>query len=351
MATNVNTSDACAVALGEASSVYVNAGPENLSTLSQSHLMADMDAFTTQVPVFSGMLFPRIPTFRIKIGSEVMRVIDVMGLTFTVVRGTEGTTATVHLAGAIVRSCLTTESLTAFVSQHGGQTIAGSSANMSARSTKNTLFLPTDQQVAGIFDDVAQTWLPYGPVRAVTPPNINDFTWANQGGASAYCDGGCITLQNSYRNTYDAAMLWKPVSNPTRPWSVTMGMLPANSDANYQRCGLAVGSSTGGGMLGWEGYRGTQLLLTLYNSTFTGITDYVVNGFMHGMRPLWLKYSEDSTLRHFFLSFDGISWLQVYQEANNNVFTVDRVGLMMSYMMDGGNAQWMTCFHWQESNP
>ena len=345
-------SDTQNIALGETSSLYINAGPEILSTLAQSLLTVAMDDTVDTVTIFNGKLFPKYPTFRIRIGNEVMRVIGVTGLNFKVARGQEGTAATSHIVGSVVRSCLTVESLTVFTAQHGSRAISGPLSSQPLKSVDNTLYMPTDQQTVGVYDEMSQIWQQYGPMRAVNPPSINQFTWANRGGATAYFDGGCLTLQSSYQNVSNAQVLWKPIDNPARPWSVTIGVLTSVGVSNYQRCGLFIGSSTYAGHISWFNSLGNSLLVTRYNGSFVGVTDLSQWVYMNGgSRLLWLKYSEDASNRYFWSSIDNIYWSLNYQEANNTTFMADRIGLGMDYQFDSTVAQFLTCYHWQESNP
>lgn len=85
---------------------------EQFKNLAQSTLAVDVNNSTTTLIVAIADLFPLTGEFRIIIDSELMKVTNVTGTTFTVVRGTEDTTAVAHTAGAKVTHVLTAEALT-----------------------------------------------------------------------------------------------------------------------------------------------------------------------------------------------------------------------------------------------
>src|SRR5262245_31734738 len=70
-------------------------------------LTSAVDAAVTSLPVDSTDTFPpltsRLPSFQVRCGEEIMTVTNQTATTLTVTRGQEGTTASAHSAGAVVR--------------------------------------------------------------------------------------------------------------------------------------------------------------------------------------------------------------------------------------------------------
>lgn len=82
----------------------------------QTALTGAVTAGATSITVASGSLFPATGKFPIIVDAEIMLVTGVAGLTWTVTRGSEGTTAAAHNNNAVVTGILTKASL---LSAHG----------------------------------------------------------------------------------------------------------------------------------------------------------------------------------------------------------------------------------------
>lgn len=71
-----------------------------------AQLAADIDASQTTITVTTASGFPTSGDYLIQIDGEMMLVVGGQGTTtWTVIRGYNGTTATSHLAGAVVATC------------------------------------------------------------------------------------------------------------------------------------------------------------------------------------------------------------------------------------------------------
>lgn len=86
-------------------------GLEQFANNASSTLNGAINNVVTTLVVQSATLFPTQGQFRILIDSEIMLVTGVSGTTYTVTRGTEGTTAASHSNGVPVTHILTAAAL------------------------------------------------------------------------------------------------------------------------------------------------------------------------------------------------------------------------------------------------
>ena len=100
---------------------------EQFSNMARSTLASGIDADDTSLTVASGASFPSLSEgddFKIRIDNEIMQVTarsGTGGVTFAVVRGYEGSTATNHTSGSIVRHVLTAGSLIEAIDEHSAE--------------------------------------------------------------------------------------------------------------------------------------------------------------------------------------------------------------------------------------
>ena len=80
---------------------------EQFANRAQTNLNGAIDAAVTSLTVVSATAFPAAAPFRILIGTEILKVTVRAGNVFTVVRGSEGTTAAVHANNAAVTAIIT----------------------------------------------------------------------------------------------------------------------------------------------------------------------------------------------------------------------------------------------------
>src|SRR5581483_11731149 len=80
---------------------------EQFSNNAQSNLSAAITAGAVSLTVANASTFPMPGQFRILIDSEILLVTAVVGNTFTVSRGQEGTTAVAHVQSAYVTHVIT----------------------------------------------------------------------------------------------------------------------------------------------------------------------------------------------------------------------------------------------------
>ncbi len=104
---------------------------EQFANSAVTTLNGNITAGSLSLTVTSASLFPAVGTFRILIGSELIKVTAVAGSVFTVVRGDDGSTAASHLTGATVTAVQTAGSIAQLkqdISIISGITVSGTPA-------------------------------------------------------------------------------------------------------------------------------------------------------------------------------------------------------------------------------
>lgn len=309
--------------------------------------------------------FPSSFPFRIRIDDELMKVTATPGTNqWTVTRGDGGTTAASHLDGAAVRVVLTKEAVDSIVSvQQAGvetsnrrilnftnATVADNSGNSSADVTTvatqsaatsslpsasaatNQLFLPTDSPIVQRSNGSA--WSLYGPLFPLTnPPTLSNWTWVNQGSATASDTTAGLYLQCDLVNSDNWRMLVKTA--PSTPYTMTAaftGILCGNKDS---RISLIVRDSASGKFVVWgvnyDSFNNEfKLALSQYNSPTSGNANVFFQRLMTVFPILFLRMTDDGTNRIYYISVDGVNWINVYSEARTTWMTANQIGWGMN---------------------
>jgi hypothetical protein len=277
----------------------------------------------TSMNVTSATGFPSGPSFRIRIGDEILLVTaGGSGTTvWTVSRGQEGTTAVSHPAGAYVYHILTAGALAALLAAAGGGggggTVESTYATRPAAGTAGRLFLPTDD--TGIERDTGSTWNRYGPIFPITKLNHGDYTQidSSDGSNRLYEFRGNIYYYGGTSGDTDLIKLRAKSQTLSAPWSVILGMVPFyDSGANKQEFGVAVRDSATGKFitLGLRNDLGVPKLSVSYWDNLTtraagdpGVTKEVLSNF-----PIWLRINHNFSARRYWYSYDGIFWTLIF---------------------------------------
>lgn len=337
---------------------------------------ATLNATDTTITVTSEVNVPATGTFRALIQNELLKVTNVTGHVWTVVRGDDGTTAATHADATNINIVITKASLDALVSiQSGGTeitnrrvlnlvganvadnagqsrsdiTILGSNyntgANKPAAGFTGRLYIPSDGVITQV--DSGSAYLGYSANGLFTiPPTVSNWSWANQGTATATdIPGGGIYLLTTTHVGDDNKLLLRTLSPP---YTITCGFKAMIADINNSRTGIYLYDtvSTKVEMFGLgeaRNYRvSTWATPTSSGSNVTGLV------FCNLPDIIWLRIFDNSTTRKFLISVDGVNWIQIYSEATNTFLTPNRVGIGV----DTNNATFpgfMTLVSWKEA--
>lgn len=246
----------------------------------------------TTLSVTSASFFPSSPQFRIRVGTELMLVTGISGTTFTVTRGIEGTTAATHSTGDRISHSITSGSI--------------------------------------IQASLARGFCPASP--GFKPPVLTDFTWHNQGTATATQGSYGITLTEIAGFSQNLRLLYQSV--PSTPYNITMFMqfhvMPVNGEA---RVGLFWWQSTGSPTFPWRcmWYRmqtSQPAFLAEQNwNLVTSLNDTTAAGSAYDDK-YWLRISDSGTVQSFSVSRDGLNFVTLLSPTRNASF--NRCGIAFS---------------------
>lgn len=173
---------------------------EQFANNATTTLNGTINASQTTLTVGNATSFPPVPQFRIIIDSEIMLVTGVSGNLYTVTRGAENTTQASHNNGVNVSMILTAGALQQFntdniVSGISSGVLVNTYSNRPSPGISGRLFYPTDGGPHSLDDGT--NWRPIiGGIVGTQPPSASNFTWTNQGTATATDSNGCILLSS-----------------------------------------------------------------------------------------------------------------------------------------------------------
>lgn len=258
---------------------------EQYANLAQSTLSAGISSGDVSATLVSGTAFPSAGNFRIVIDSEIIKVTARSGAVLTIVRGTEGTSAASHSAGATVTAVLTAAAIPELFKRHA----------FAARVTQ--------------LDDT-------------------DFTQINFGGSSVITKNGIVSL----RAPITAQQLRSLVKTlPAAPYKITMQTWFNGSGASISGGGLLLRDSASGknhviAICGDNNIRVQKWstdtsFSALYTVALTINTDWRRYG-----KPIWLQIEDDNTNRISRISQDGVTFELIHTVARTDFLTPDQYG-------------------------
>jgi hypothetical protein len=326
---------------------------ELFKNLASTTLSADIDASTTSISVASAMGFSG-GNFRILVDSEIMKVTGVSGTTLTVVRGQEGTPATAHSNGAVVKHILTAGALDA----HDQNDLAAydTYANKPSAGTPGRIFLPTD----GIFleRDNGSTWEKFGPIWPMMPPVAADFPrWVNQGDATITDNKGAPFLFAPVNTNSNLRCRVKDY--PAGSFTVEMAyVLNAWGYNGTAMGGLCIRDSISQRLVTFGPYfYNGDLQVQAYNcnsptSTSGGVTGSAATHWGE-TALLWLKYYDDGTTnRVISCSVDGYNWSQIVSISRTDWLVPNEIGFFVNayagYIASYGVPTGLNLLHWRQ---
>ena len=308
----------------------------------------------TSCTVTDATTFPASGNFRIKIDNEILLVTTVAVSTFTITRGTEGTTAATHVNGAAVIHLLTKGGLEARVAN---RFISDLYANKPAAGVKGRMFLPTD----GLFleyDDGA-AWHQYGPYKRFKAPPQTGWQWVNQGNATATFNGGSLVLQDPDLDS-NAPELRLYVRNvfPTSTSVVAAFAYNGAVSTNGPKCGICArcvggaddGNFTSYGFRLWQTstYPFTEMVHYVSPTVVEATPSYDNRVFWPMWRVFWVKCAWEGNYRRWYWSQDGVNWIKWVEETWGQYNTPSQVGIFIDPMNNNTKIS-MTLLHWEES--
>lgn len=290
----------------------------------------------TSLTVASAALFPTTGTFTILIGSELLLVTSVSGTTFTVTRGSESTTAASHSNGASVTGILTKRSLEQF---RQDLIPTGTFSSRPTTTPTGSLFLPTDSYYLQRY--TGSGWTSFGPLFPMTPFVLSDYTWVNQFHSTVSSANGStiLTHEGADGNGEYASMLVK--SAPATPYAIDCLFLPTVKYGEYYTAGFVWRESSTGNYttlnFGWNNSSDTvDIAYNRFNSSYVYGGSYFAQPerrfLMSGFK--FFRAVDNGTDRQFYISCDGVHWLQLFSHSRTTYLTANQVGILVQTPSD-----------------
>jgi hypothetical protein len=325
--------------------------PKNFSV---SSLVGSILSGATSLTVANELKFPGVPTFRLLIDSELIKVTGVAGPNFTVVRGDGGTTAAPHSNGTTVQGVYTAEAIAALVAPAPTVgTVGATFASNFTSSSAGRLFLPNDAPWMAIDDGAAINYLGHPQYRRLYPMDDSLFSWVNQGSATVSTANGIVTL-TSPANASESCNL-RVKSRFASTWTVEAMVIADIYPANFNNAGLFAYDSISGRLVLFRFAYNTGVT-SLVVANMNSVTSYNADvasfllGSMQGIPPHWLKMQDNGTNLIFSFSLDGITYRPLATVGRTAFLTngADKVGIFT----DPVNATFgcgVSCYSWKET--
>lgn len=312
---------------------------EKFSNFAKTTLAVSVTSTTaTSITVSSTSYFPTSPQFHIVIDSEIMIVTSMSGSTWTVIRGTDGSTAATHTAGVVVVPVLTKGSLNQMIADNCQ---VGTTASLPASEKAGRLYLTTDGYYQ--YRDTGSAWQAWGPLYPMTPPPaVGSFTWVNQGSATAVETQGGLYLSGAGTGTSGDNLICLVQSLPVAPYTYTVGFKPNLAPNNYNGAGICLRDSSSGKIathsIWWRqsftvntvNYGGLVLQIDNYSSTSAYASSVLQTLYPIQTDLMWFRITDDGTNRTYSISTDAVNFARMGQVTNTNYLTPNQLGFFIN---------------------
>lgn len=288
---------------------------EQLKNNAESTLASGIDNSQTTLTVASALLFPSSGTFRVRIENEILTVTSVSGTTFTVSRGSEGTTAISHASGKTVSLLLTVAGLDGYVNNFR---MTGTLASLPAAGIAGRIYMPTDSWTW--FYDNGSSWDGFGPQYYFKKPLVADYTWYNQGSnalASDRADGLHLRDYTALASQDHLRCLTKTRSSTSTGWKLTVAFSMMTNSTGIRHAGVGLFESSGNDVeairiIAADGVGPTKQGIRYSdaaNGTPGGLSTNI-NVRYFGTAPMvhWIQIEQYSTYFQYRYSTNGIMW-------------------------------------------
>jgi len=228
----------------------------------------------------------------------------------------------------------------------GDSTYTAAYASRPAAGNDGDLFLPSDGFV--VERDTGAAWVPWGPIFPAVNPVLGDFSWINQGAATAVATNGGIHLHAPAVGGNQCRILKKAA--PSTPYTITMAYLPLVYSIDYAFCGVGFRQSSDGKLqlLGPGVGSGHAFRNLTYSSPTSYAGSYGAYLLHLNSAPVhFLRIGDDGTYRTCSISTDGVNFLQFHSVGRTDYLTADEV----FFFAESNNASWpvfMTVISWKE---
>lgn len=300
--------------------------------------------------------FPVNFPYRIRIGDEYMLVTSAVGLTWTVLRGQEGSTPDAHGIGDQVANVFTLESLTNIAWTYCQ---VGSRASLPAPDSNfEGRFYFQDNPGIYIKRDNGDTWDSYGLFFELFEPDNTGFSWVNQQTATVTTAQGGVVLSSPAPALAGENLNVRLKTAPATPYTIKAGFLTTLYPVNQTSAGILFRESGTNKIvffrLMFDNTSTTKTDLVLSVDKYTNTTTFFGNYKVASANILkssltWFSMTDDGVNLSWAYSNDNINYIPFFQSPRNNFLTVgpDQIGYAINSNNTGGNAVF-TLLSWQK---
>ncbi len=318
----------------------------------RSTLSSSIDSSQTTLSVASATPFPTTGNFRIRIGSELLKVTGVSGTTFTVARGQEGTTGVSHGSGENVDYELTAGAMDAIRAEMYS---VGAYASRPSSARTGAIYESTDGFLLSRYN--GSSWDEYGPLFKITPPASNfdsGFSWFQQSSATLTQNGSSWILKLPAETNGLVRGMFK--SAPSTPYTIEFGIRILFWPADFVSAGPCFKKSANNAHIHFgcayhnTGGNKTHVMVDKYlgngtfNSTYVTVASSPRLGALNW--PYFFRITNDGTFRKYQYSQDGIKWFEFLATVLSSFDTMDQVGF--GAQVSNNHDTFMEIFHYRE---
>lgn len=220
-------------------------------------------------------------------------------------------------------------------------------ASRPASDVEGDLFFPSDG--FSVQRDTGAAWVPWGPLFPLTePPAVEDFTWGNQGTATATKTKGGIYITDTTNSNVNR-ILYKAA--PATPFTLTIGFMRNSLGVNNEAAGMLLRQSADGKQVTFASLfsGGEKIEITKWSAHTTWVGAYKSSGAglsaCYGSPVFFRYYDDGSTNREFSISRDGQNFLTFLSQSRTDYLTIDQIGFYIG-MNGSGSSVGMTLMHW-----
>jgi hypothetical protein len=332
---------------------------ENLTNITPTTLATDVGISDPSILVTSSATFPVAP-YRIRIDSEIMVVTSTSGNTWFVDRGQEGSTAVFHPAGTDVFNVLSAGGILNMIRCHS---FFGSYAAMPMPGKLGRLYFQ-DSPGWFISRDNGTGWESWAGLYKVKEPIDADYTWVNQGAATATAVDGAEELvmpapllsADSIHMRVQNVAAHTPI---TPPYTVTTAFYAGLDPENNTSCGMVFRESSTGKLIFFRlmyddtaiSKRDLVISLDKYTNQTTISGNYsVTSSSVLKSNLIWMQIQDDNTNLIFSVSNDGQNFEQIDSRSRTDFLLTgpDQIGIGVNSNTPTG-AAYMTLISWEKT--
>ncbi len=176
------------------------------------------------------------------------------------------------------------------------------------------------------------------------PPNLDDFTWINQGTATVTQFTGGLFIYDQPGSGVRWRILAKTLNNSSN-YRVTLGFYAFLPFYDYYNAGILL-LDDNDKIFSTRVYRTRSVFTSKWDSPTSFNSSYIELQ-LYYPQPIWLRVEDNGTNRISYYSFDGINFIQYHSVSRTDFLTPTKVG----FGLDVENTSYpgaITVIHWKE---